>query len=246
MGTAVIDDAAAKAAADKATADAATKAAADKATADAATKAATDKATADAKALADKAAADTAAATAAAEKARAERTTAIKGVLKLPDKSTIDPAITERTAAIASELGLTPEHAQKMFGLLVQEAATHGEKAVAAAIDAHKPGGKGWETQQAENKAAALADPMIGGGKPDQLAANLTLAKRVLARFGGTPDQVTALEQSGLATNPSALRLLVAVGKAMKEDQFVAAPPKTGDSQADKLDRLYPSMKKKD
>lgn len=225
LGTAVLDDAA-KVAADKAAAD---KAAADKVAAD--------------KAAADKVAADKA----AADKAAADRVVAIKGVLKLPEKSTLDPALTERTAAIASELGLTPEAAQKAFGLVVQEATSHADKAVAAARKAHEPGGEAFVAQQAEFKAAALADPVLGGGKPEQLAQNMTLAKRVVATFGGTPEQVTAIEQSGFMNAPAALRLLVAVGKAMAEDKLVL--PKGGSTgektEQEKLDRMFPTMAKK-
>lgn len=249
LGTTLVDDAA-KAAADKAAAD---KLASDKATADqaAADKLAADKLVAD-KAAADKAAADKVIADkAAADKAAADKTAAsaaIKNALKLPDKSTLDPALTERTAAILSELGLTAEHAPKVFDLVVQEATAHADKTVAAVKKDHEPGGAAFVAQQAEFKAAALADPILGGGKPEQLEANMNLAKRVVATFGGTPEQVTAIEQTGFMNAPTALRLLVAVGKAMSEDKLVrpAAAGSGEKTEQERLEGLYPSMKKKE
>lgn len=178
------------------------------------------------------------------EETKAENLAAIKGVLKLPDGSTLDPTLTERIAAIASERGLHPDQAKAVFDTLATEAAAHGEKAVVAAFDALKPGNPGWQRQQDEYKAAALADPVLGNNKPEQLEKNMTLAKRVLATFFGTPEQVAALEQSGLANNPAALRGLVAIGNAMKEDQFVPAPAAGGRTEQDRLEALYPSMKK--
>lgn len=222
MGTTAIDDAAATAAAEKE--------AADKATADSA---------AAEKAAAEKAAADQA----AAEKAKAEQLTAIKSVLKLPDNAAVDAAVTERIAAIASERGLTPEVAQTMLDVAIQEATSHGTRAIDALKAALQPGGAEWQKQVETWNAAALADPALGGGKPDQLTANVDLAKRVLAKFGGTPEQVAALEQSGLVNNPDALRILVGVGKAMKEDSLVVLGAAGAErTEQDRLNVLYPSM----
>lgn len=219
--------------------DAAAKAAADKATAD---KVAADKVAAD-KVAADKAAA------AAAEKSKADQLAALKGVLTLPQGSTIDPAISERTAVTLHELGLTPDQAPKVFGLLTSELASHAKKSVDAHVAAFAPGGAEWQRQQDGFKVAALADAELGAGKPEQLEANMLLAKRVLATvLKDTPDKVAAIEQSLLLNSPDALRIMVRVGKGMKEDQFVPPPSRNGGAPSDqqKLDRIFPTMAKKD
>jgi hypothetical protein len=181
------------------------------------------------------------------EEIKAEQVAAIKNVLKLPDKSTLDPALTERTAAIASELGLTPEVAQKAFGHLVQEATAHADARLAAVVKAHEPGGTEWLKQQEQWKADALKDPTLGNGKPDQLEAKTTLAKRALATaLKSQPERLARIEQSGLFTNPDAIAAMSAFGELMKEDQFVAASNTKGElTEQERLDRMYPSMKKK-
>jgi hypothetical protein len=157
------------------------------------------------------------------EQIKAENLTAIKAVLKLPDNSAIDPALTERIAAKASERNLTPEQAKEWLDAVVQESTAHAEKSMAERVKALEPGGAEWTKVQNEFKRAALADPFLGNNRPDVLEANMTLAKRVLATYGGTAAEVAKLEQSGLVNNPDALKILVRVGKAMKEDDFVGA-----------------------
>jgi hypothetical protein len=157
------------------------------------------------------------------EQIKAENLTAIKAVLKLPDNSAIDPALTERIAAKASERNLTPEQAKEWLDAVIQEATTHADRTMAERVKALEPGGAEWTKVQHEFKRAALADPFLGNNRPDVLEANMALAKRVLATYGGTAAEVAKLEQSGLVNNPDALKILVRVGKAMKEDDFVGA-----------------------
>lgn len=245
MGTAAADAAAAAAAAENnnkggagGADDAAAKAAAEKAAGD---KAAADKAAAD-KAAADKAAADAAAAgnetpeqKAAREKADADKKAADEKAaaaagnvvpdkydLKLPDKSNIDKAVVERTAAIARELGLSQERAQKMLDFQVQELAAIEDATIKATLEAHQPGGAVWEKQVEEWNAKALADPDIGGNKPEQLQASVKLAKQVVAKFGDK-ESIEFLEKNPLGSHPALIRLLYRIGKASSEGSLVLA-----------------------
>jgi hypothetical protein len=162
--------------------------------------------------------------------------------LTLPNDSGLDPAVVERTTAIARELGLSPDHAQKTLNFLSQEAATAAKAAGDAAIQSHQPGGDAWEQQQAEWKTAALADPVLGAGKPEALSAIVTRATQVVATFG-SPELVTFLETSGLGSSPAVLKLLDNIGKAMKEDQLVipSTAPGASKSAAEKLYGTTPS-----
>lgn len=155
--------------------------------------------------------------------------------LALPKDSGLDPAVIEKTAAISRELGLSQEHAQKTLDFVSQQASDAAKAATDATIQSYAPGGAAWEAQQTEWKTAALADPDLGAGKPEALAANVLLAKQVVAKFGGA-DTPEFFEKSGLGSNPTALKLLANIGKAMSEDQLVipsaATPAK---SAAEKL-----------
>lgn len=114
-----------------------------------------------------------------------------------------------------------------------QEAASHVERALADQQKAHLPGGAAWEKQNADWKAAALADPDLGNGKPEALDGNVTLAKRVLATFFPA-ETVAFLEQTGLGSHPATLKGLVKIGKAMREDDFIV--PSGGQPGAKKSD----------
>lgn len=244
-GTTLTEDPAAKATADaaaaKATADAAAAAAAATQTPEqkaAAEKAAADKTAAD-KAAADKATADAAAAAATAKPAAVPD----KYDLKLPDKSVLDATALERTTAIARELGLSDTaNAQKVLDFVDKEV---GAARAAVAADWEPGKGAAWLKQDTDYKAAALADPVLAGGKPEQLAANVDLAKRVLAKFGDAAS-IAFLEQSGLGSHPGALSLLVKIGKAMGEGSLVLpqTTPPAQRTEADVAKTLYPSMAK--
>jgi hypothetical protein len=158
--------------------------------------------------------------------------------LKLPDKSTVAPAVVERTAAIARELGLSQEHAQKMLDFQVQELATLEDSAIAATLQAHAPGGEVWEKQVQKWNDAALADAEIGGNKPEQLAASVKLASQVVAKFGDQ-ESIDFLKSNPLGSHPALIRLLVRIGKASSEGSLVI--PKTQDgAQREPKDILYP------
>lgn len=153
--------------------------------------------------------------------------------IKLPDGVT-DAAIVERTAAIARELGLGNEAAQK---LLDREVATLTEQQTAqtALVEAWKPGGAEFVKRDAQWTADAKADKEIGG---ENFPAALEKAQLALTKYG--PELKTYLDQTGLGSHPAAIKFLANVGKAMSEGGLVlgkigGAPKAKSDAET-----LYP------
>jgi len=160
----------------------------------------------------------------------------VKYELTLPEGSTVDPAVLERTAATARELGLSQEHAQKMSDLVAAEVAARE----AALLDQYKPGGEHWTKQVDDWGAASLADAEIGG-TPEKLAENVDVAKKVLATFGSEP-LARFLHETGFGSHPEVVRMFAKIGKGMGEGTFVPAVPAGGSTEEDKLRRMYPTM----
>jgi hypothetical protein len=198
---------------DTAAADAAAKAAADKATSDAA---AAEKAASD-KAVADKAAADKATADAAAAKA------ALKyDGLQLPKDSTLDPALLERTGAIARDLGLPDTAAaQKLVDLVHQEVATRE----AALLADHQPGGTAWSQQLDAWKAETLADPSLGK-TPEERTAAIQRGAAIIDKFEkANPDMGKAmkafLNTSGLGERREVAHFFAWLGRSAGEKPLI-------------------------
>lgn len=136
--------------------------------------------------------------------------------LKLHADSTVDASITERTAAIARELGLSNDKAQTLLDETVKDLTARE----LASAESMKPGGTRWLEINETYKAAALADKDLGNGDPATFAAVTEKAQLALNRF--FPHVTTAqLEESLLASNPAFLKGLAAIGKAMGEPTTV-------------------------
>ncbi len=193
-------------------------------------------ASAAAAAAAATAAAEAAAATAAAEqKAKDDAAAAAAAVvvpekydLKLPADSAIDPAIIERTAATARELGLSNEAGQKLLDTVVAEF-TASQAALVSQWEPKK--GPAWIERNEAWKAQALADKEIGG-TPEKLEESTRLANTVVEKFFDKKI-LEFLTVSGLASHPEYVRGLARIGRGMSEGSLVlgsqgtAAKPKT-------------------
>jgi hypothetical protein len=190
----------------------------------------------------------------AADKAAADAAKNVvpdKYELKLPDNAGVNTAIVEKTAAIARELGLSQDNAQKTLTFVAQEAAAEVAVQLAAwepPSDTNKEGGAKWREQEEGWRAASLADPDLGNGKPEQLQANVTLASKVVGKFGDK-DLAGFFEKSGLGSNPATLRFLSKIGKAMSEGSLVISDRAVvkDDSEEAKANRIYdhPTSRKK-
>jgi len=139
------------------------------------------------------------------EKKPEEKVIPEKYDLKAPDGITLDPVLTEEFSGVAKELGLTNEQAQKLtdIGLKVQSNAN------AAMM-------KQWGEVRKAWVAEAKADPEIGGAKH---AESLEYAFRAINKFG---DQgLKQILDSGYGDNPSLIKFMSRVGRAIGEDQSV-------------------------
>jgi len=148
-------------------------------------------------------------------------------VFNFPREEGVDVSYYESsTKALAKELGLSKEAAQKIVDRDVQMRA-EGEKRIAAIVEEQK-------TKWAEQ---TRADKEVGGQNLDSALGN---ARSVLDRFG-TPEFKKEISESGYGNNVELIRLLSRIGKAMKEDGFVQAQAEPRSSRKI-ADLMYPSM----
>lgn len=174
----------------------------------------------------------------------------VKLDLKLPDKSTLDPAVLESTATLASALNLDQDGATRVLGLVDQIASGHAAKLVATAKEqavtdwqkAQVKGGKDWETRNTQYKADALKDAELGNGDPKKLEVASALGERALATFF-PKDMIDLIHSAGLESHPGLLKGLVKIAKAMKEDTLVAGSTPAPGDKGRLADALYGGTK---
>jgi type IV secretory pathway VirB10-like protein len=166
-----------------------------------------------------------------------EKLAAIKTALKLPDGSPLPADALERTAAIASELGLSPAHAQRILDSVHQETAAVRQ----SVLDSLAFEGSEWKKQNSAQQAAALADPDLGAGSPEKLAAAQAKAQRGMAALFG--DQTAAIEtlitRAGFASSPTLVKAFMRVADRMGEPGFIPGTPSKSAGKRD-ADVLYP------
>ena len=135
----------------------------------------------------------------------------------------------EGLTKLATELGLDSAKAQKLVDAYAGDASAQ-QAALAK--------------QQADWVAAIKADKDIGGAN---LEANLAVAKKAVAHFGGA-DFAQYLNASGLGDHPALVKAFVKIGQAMADDSVAGSVGSTASSapQTDPLQQLYPSMFKKE
>ena len=144
--------------------------------------------------------------------------------LVLPKDSALPVASIEKTAAIARELGLSNEAAQKVLDAFNATVAAEAK----ADAEAWKPNtGPAWKARDAEWKSEALKDTEIGG-TPDKLSASVNTANLVLGKFFD-PSVAEFLKESGLGSHREFIRGLARIGKGMSEGtmQLGGAPAQT-------------------
>lgn len=165
--------------------------------------------------------------------------------LKLPDGSTVDPAVVQRTEAIARDLGLSNEAGQKLLDQTVKDISdleTSAKKAAEdsqkALIDAWKPGGTEWVKRETQWATQAKADPELGA-TPEAFAVSVEKAQQALAKYG--PELKPLLDETGFGSHPAVIKMLARIGKASSEGSLVLGTGgqikrATSDAQV-----LYPS-----
>lgn len=141
--------------------------------------------------------------------------------LKMPEGVQLDSAAAEEFTAIAKELKLNQEAAQKLADI--------GAKMATRQAEAHAKLVETWTEQ-------VKTDKEIGGDKLDE---NLGIARKAIDTFG-SPELKALLNSSGLGNHPEVVKLAYKVGKAISEDRFVTGSPKG--AETDMAKKLFPNM----
>ena len=136
---------------------------------------------------------------------------------KVPEGVEIDAAMADEFKAIAKELKLPPEHAQKAVDLVVRREQARAEQFA----------------EQVQSWADEVKDdPELG--KPE----NLALARKFIDTFGD--DKIKSLLNStGMGNHPDVVRLILKASKGMSEDRFVAGKSNAEPAKRDPASVLY-------
>lgn len=137
-----------------------------------------------------------------------------------PEGIELDKVSTDEFVAIAKELKLPKDAAQKVVDLAVKREVANRE--------AHKTMVSGWADE-------VKADKDIGG---DKLEASMAIAKKAIDL--GPPELKELLNNSGLGNHPAVVKWAHTIGKALSEDRFVSG--KAGEAPATTASRLFPNM----
>lgn len=140
---------------------------------------------------------------------------------KMPDGVAMDKDAVAEFSAIAKELKLPQDQAQRVAEVgakMVQR-----QQAQQAALVAS------WVEQ-------TVADKDIGG---DKLPENMTIARKAVMAYG-SPELNDALEQSGFKNHPAFVKAFYKIGLTLKED----VPPPGGNASvdADPAKKLFPNL----
>lgn len=143
-----------------------------------------------------------------------------------PEGVNFDPAVVDKFSAVAKELNLSQEAAQKVLSEVGPAMAAAQQKAQAEMVAS-------WETE-------AKADKEFGG---ENFERNLAIAKQGQA-FIGTPALAQFLEQTKLGSHPEVIRLFFKVGQAIAEDTHVpgGARPAGGDKGGSPTERYATAL----
>jgi len=121
---------------------------------------------------------------------------------KSPEGVDLDTASVDEFKAIAAELKLPADAAQKVVDLAIKREQARAE-AFADQVQA-------WGDE-------VKADKEIGGAKLDE---NLATARKAVDQFG-TPELKSLLNSTGMGNHPEVVRMMVKIGKAISEDKIV-------------------------
>lgn len=138
----------------------------------------------------------------------------------MPEGMELDKASADEFAAIAKELKLPKDAAQKVVDLAVKR-----EQARAEAFSEQK---QAWADE-------VKADKVLGG---DKLTETLAIANKAVAL--GPPELKALLVSTGMGNHPAVVKWAYAVGKALSEDGFVKGGAPSTPSDAASV--LFPSM----
>lgn len=143
--------------------------------------------------------------------------------LKAPEGVELEATAVEEFSAIAKELNLTNEQAQRVADVAAKMEQRRAE--------AHVKTVKEWAEQ-------SKGDKEIGG---DAFDANLATARKFMDTFG-SPELKQLLDVSGFGSHPEVVKLFVKAGKRFGEDGFVASGNRAATPEQSAAKALYPNM----
>lgn len=159
------------------------------------------------------------AADAPAEQKAPEAKAEVDYKFELPEGIDIDEPAANNFKALAKELQLSQDAAQKVVAFAAQRELQRAE--------AHRATVKGWAD-------TVTADKELGK------AENQAIARKAVETFG-SPELKTLLERSGLGNHPELVRAFFNAGKAISEGKFIAG--RTGPAPTtDLASLLYPNQ----
>jgi len=161
---------------------------------------------------------------AAASEAKDDSQTDGTASYELPEGAELAEDAKEAVEALFADAKLNSEQAQKFIDFMFAQASNDQK----AQEDSYKTTVQQWAQECKDDKD-------FGG---DAYAENQGIAKKAIDVFG-TPELPATLKDTGMDNNPELFRLLVKVGKTLKEDDPGAAGNK-GDTPKDRVNKLYP------
>ena len=130
----------------------------------------------------------------------------------LPKELQFHQPSVEKFKAVAKELNLTQEQAQKLMGLQAE-----------AVLGQLQDAGKALESQSTKWAEEIRADSEFGG---DKLEASAMLANRALATWDPNGEVVQLLAQAKMDNHPAIFKLLVRAASTVDEDKLITTQPK--------------------
>jgi len=131
--------------------------------------------------------------------------------LQAPEGAQFNPESLGEFKALATEMKLPKEQAQKLADLGVKAIQRQQEQFMQAIAAEH-----------ARWAEASRTDPEYGGDKLDE---SLGLANRALSEFA-SPEMLKLLTENKLGNHPEIIRTFVRVGRAISEDRLVTGATK--------------------
>jgi hypothetical protein len=139
-----------------------------------------------------------------------------------PEGVELDKTSTEEFVAIAKELKLPKEAAQKVVDLAIKREQARAEAFAKQAQD--------WE-------ASVKADKELGG---DKLPETLAICRKAIDL--GPPELKELLSSTKMGSHPAVVKWAYAVGKALSEDKFVSSGSGAPRGGKDIAKSLYPNQ----
>jgi hypothetical protein len=162
------------------------------------------------------------------EKQEVKSTAPEKYEFKVPEGIELDTKLVDAVTPIFKEIGISQEHAQKLFDAYTpyvqQQMKVQQEEAITT-----------WNKQINDWKAETTKE--LGAN----LKTELSLAGKFIQKYG-TPKLREILNETGLGNHPEVVKAFAKAGKSISEDTFVDPGKTKKPTEGIDLKKMYPSM----